>query len=333
MGFKVNTVKVVGIGALNIDYIYKVERILDDGEAVVEGAEISPGGSSANTIYSLAKLGVKAGFIGVVGDDEAGKILLEDFQKVGVDTSQVRVKPGARTGSTLCLSDREGKRSLYVLPGVNNLLTMNDLDLEYINQAEILHMSSFAGDAQLGVLLEMTNKLASSIKVSFAPGALYAARGLKALAPILGRTHILFIDLEEMGTLTGNNVVPGSEACINLGCQFVAVTLGKGIPVTVGKRIDGKSIRAVCYIKDAKNDYAVESVSQKLASDLDTTGAGDAFAGGFLYGLLKGKGPEDCGRIGDIVAQFSISQTGARQGLPTLEQLAQRYRELYTREL
>jgi sugar/nucleoside kinase (ribokinase family) len=66
---------------------------------------------------------------------------------------------------------------------------------------------------------------------------------------------------------------------------------------------------------------------------MDTIGAGDAFACGFLYGVVNSKGLEECGRLGDIVAQFSISQTGARKGLPTLKQLASRYLELYQKKL
>ena len=113
-------IEVVGLGALNIDHLYTVERILSDGEAVVNETKSSPGGSAANTIYGLAKLGVNTGFTGVVGDDAEGKILLNDLQKVGVDISQIRIKPGAKTGSVLCLSDSLGKRSLYVIPGANS---------------------------------------------------------------------------------------------------------------------------------------------------------------------------------------------------------------------
>jgi len=146
-------IEVIGLGALNIDHLYQVERILDDGEAVVNEAISSPGGSAANTIYGLAKLGMSTGFTGVVGDDAEGKVMLEDFQKVGVDISHIRVKQGVRTGSVLCLSDRLGRRSLYVLPGANNLLTMDDLDLTCINQARMLHLSSFAADRQFKILL------------------------------------------------------------------------------------------------------------------------------------------------------------------------------------
>jgi ribokinase len=64
-----NRIQIVGVGALNIDHIYQVECILDDGEAVVKEVKSFPGGSAANTIYGLAKLGISAGFCGAVGDD------------------------------------------------------------------------------------------------------------------------------------------------------------------------------------------------------------------------------------------------------------------------
>ncbi|MBI4181125.1 MAG: carbohydrate kinase family protein, partial [Chloroflexi bacterium] len=127
-----NNIEVVGLGALNMDHIYKVERILGDGETVelsprYEGAELEllgkfPGGSAANTIYGLAKLGMKTGFVGVVGDDVEGKILLQDFEKVGVDTSQIKIKSGAKTGLAQCLSDKLNFRSIQVTPGANSLL-------------------------------------------------------------------------------------------------------------------------------------------------------------------------------------------------------------------
>ena len=136
----------VGLGALNIDHMYQVERILDDGEVVVNEVKSFPGGSAANSLYSLVKLGVNTDYTGVVGNEAEGKILLQDFQKVGVATSQTRENHGVKTGSVLCLSDRLGRRSFYVVPSANSLLTMDDLDLTYINQAKWLHLSSFADD-------------------------------------------------------------------------------------------------------------------------------------------------------------------------------------------
>ena len=320
-----SNIEIVGLGALNIDHIYKVERILDDGEAVVTEAASFPGGSAANTIYGLAKLGVRTGFTGVVGDDAEGKTLVQDFQKVGVDTSQIRVKSGTQTGSVLCLSDRLGKRSLYVIPGANDLLSTDDLDLDYINQAKMLHISSFADDRQFKMLLGLMEKLDPSVKVSFTPGALYVAKGLKAQTSISARTHVLFINQSEMEQLTGKDITDGADTCLKQGCHIVAITLGKG---TIWR-----NIMATSYIRDIENEYIVEPSKQNVISAIDTTGAGDAFATGFLYGLLNGKGLEVCGRLGDIVAQFSISKMGAREGLPTFNELGQRYQELYSTQL
>jgi len=324
-----SNIEVVGLGALNIDHMYRVERILDDGEAVVNEAESFPGGSAANTICGLAKLEVNTGYTGVVGGDEGGKILLQDFQEVGVDTSQIRVKHGVKTGSVLCLSDRLGRRSLYVVPGANSLLTIDDLDLTYINQTKWLHLSSFADDKQFKVLFELMDKLASSVRLSFAPGVLHAIKEMAILSPILNRTHLLFVNQREIWHLTGEDVIPGAESCLKRGCRMVVVTLGKGMRLELGR----KTVTAVAYIRDAENEYAIEPSSQDVISEVDATGAGDAFAAGFLYGLLKGKGLNECGCLGDIVARFSLTKLGAREGLPTLTELAQRYHELYHQHL
>jgi ribokinase len=316
-------IKVVGVGALNIDHIYKVASILDDSEAVVEKAESFPGGSAANTIYGLGRLGVSSGFAGITGDDAEGRILLEDFKKAGVDTSRIKVKPKARTGSVLALSDGQGKRSLYVLPGANNSLTIKGIDLSYINGAEMLHLSSFADDRQFKLSLEMVAKLDDSVRLSFAPGALYAVKGLKELAPILRRTYILFINQDEIKQLTGEDIISGAAKCLEAGCQGVAITLGKGARI--------KNTTASGYIRDAKNEYIIEP--RDAGAGTDTTGAGDAFAAGFLYGLVNNKSLEECGRLGNIVARFCIAKIGSREGLPTLKELSRRYRQLYNKEL
>jgi ribokinase len=315
-----NAMEVIGLGALNIDHIKIVERILEDGEAVVLDSGSTPGGSAANTIYGLARLGVSTGFCGAVGDDDYGRTLLQDFQKVGVDTSQIRIKKGAKTGTVLCLSDQLGRRSLYVVPSANSLLTKDDLDPTYINQAGMLHLASFADEAQFRVVLELVERLASSVRLSFTPGALYAAKGLKSLAPILKRSYLLFINQSELRQLTGKDVVNGAESCLKQGCQMVVVTLGTGGKI--------KKTNAVGYIRDAEREYIIEPLSRSIGAEVDTTGAGDAFTAGFIYGLLKGKNLEDCGRLGNLVARFSITKMGAREGLPTLKELARHYQEL-----
>lgn len=331
-------IEVVGLGALNVDNILKVERLLKDEEAVAQkhrlaeyedaGAQklgLFPGGSAANTIYGLAKLGIETGFIGAIGDDAEGRLLLHDFQRVGVDTSRIKLKPGAKTGVALCLTDTRNFRSIHITPGANDLLTMDDADSTYINQAKMFHVTSFAGDRQFKLSVELLDKLDFSVKVSFSPGGLYASRGLQALTPILAKTYVLFVNEGEVRQLTGGDFVSGARRLLDLGCHIVVVTLGQGKAY--------KSVMATGYIRTAEDEYAVESSDKSIVSASDAIGAGDAFATGFLYGLLKGKQLEECGRLGNMVAQFSISEIGARQGLPNLNKLTKRYRELYNEEL
>ena len=313
-------IQVIGVGALNMDYIYKVERIREDGETAVEWVKSFPGGSAANTIYGLGRLGISTGFCGAVGDDADGKKLLKDFEKAGVDTSHVLVKPKARTGSVLCLSDRGGRRSLYVQPGANSQLNPKDLDFDYINQADIVHLTSFADDSQFQLSLGLIVRLGKAVRLSFTPGAIYSIKGLNTLSPFLSRTHFLFVNQSELQQMTRDDIKGGVKKCLKAGCRTVVVTLGKGQKI-------GKTT-AVAYIRDADNEYIIEPPSHSLAAEVDTTGAGDAFAAGFLYGVVKGKGLKECGRLGDFVAKLCISRTGARHGLPTAKDLALRYGNL-----
>ena len=328
----IKKIEVVGLGALNIDHLYRVERILGDGESVVNEALSSPGGSAANTIYGLARLGLATGFCGVVGGDAWGRILIEDFEKVGVDTTQIRVASGVKTGSVLCLSDRQGQRSLYVTPAANSLLVGDDLDSAYINRAKLLHLSSFVSEEQFVVLLKLMDRLSPSTRLSFAPGALYAAKGLDALSPIIAKTHVLFANRDEIEQLSGEDISGGADRCLKLGCTIVAVTLGRGTRVELGQGTGRKTVTATCYLRSAEGEEVIEPARDTL-SRVDTTGAGDAFATGFLYGLLKRKGLRECGCLGDIAARCSISRAGAREGLPTAQELARHYHRLCSQEL
>lgn len=319
---------VTGLGALNIDNIYKVERILCDGESVVEEMGYFPGGSAANTIYGLARLGVDVGFIGATGDDDKGKLIVEDLKAAGANISQITVKHRIESGSTLCFSDSSGGRSIYVTPGANSLLCDDDLNIDFINKSILLHLSSFVDNEQFCLSSELVSKLAPSVRLSFSPGELYVSRGIEALAPILCRTDILFINRNEAEKLSGKDFRDGAEICRNQGCRTVVVTMGKGEDSACGT-----DLTACCYIASDDVKCMVESAENTGANAVDTTGAGDAFAAGFIYGMLKNNGLEECGRLGDITARFCIREFGSRQGLPTPTQLAQRYSELYKETL
>jgi ribokinase len=312
--------EVIGFGAMNMDRLYRVERLLTDGEAAVDDVHLQPGGSAANTIYALARLGVSTGYVGAVGDDEEGRSLLADLTAVGVEVGHVAVKPGVATGTVLGLVDRKGQRALYVSPGANSLLRAEDIDRGYLNQAQVLHLSPFVHQDQFQIQKEVLEGLDPRVRVSLAPGDLYTSRGAKALAPLIKRSHVLFVNRKEMRALTGKDPQMGAQWCQELGCPLVVVTLGEGVE-REGKRI-------ICHMNYEGQEHWVESAHPSHLQVKDTTGAGDAFAAGFLFGLLKGKTLEDCGLLGDLMAGFCIAQMGAREGLPSPAQLAPKFHEL-----
>ncbi|MDP2952517.1 MAG: PfkB family carbohydrate kinase, partial [Chloroflexota bacterium] len=88
-----------------------------------------------------------------------------------------------------------------------------------------------------------------------------------------------------------------------------------------------------CYVAEKGQAFLLRVPSSPEDAPKETTGAGDAFAAGFLFGLLRGKSPMECGRLGDLVARFAIARTGARAGLPSLEELTQLFRRVYDQPL
>ncbi len=284
---------VVGLGALNYDRLYAVERIAKPGEEVgVIDVKGCPGGSAANTIVGLARLGLSTGFIGIVGDDVEGNIIMDDFAAEGVDVSRIRrVKGGS--GIALGLIDEHGERVLYVHPGVNDGLSIDAGDVDYTDNARLIHMSSFVSAEQL----KMQKRLAKETKarVSFAPGMLCFKFKFDTLRGIIGECHVVFLNEKEIRSLTGAGHKKGSEILLNAGAEMAVVTLGK----------------KGCYI--ANEDVYVAPPKTEV---VDTTGAGDAFAAGFLYGLIREESMKRCGELGNIIASSCIGKYGAREGLP-----------------
>ncbi|GAI97055.1 unnamed protein product, partial [marine sediment metagenome] len=131
----------------------------------------------------------------------------------------------------------------------------NQAAYSLVNLNDLVHI--FADDRQFKVLFELMDKLASSVKLSFAPGVLHAIKELAILSPILNRTHLLFVNQREIRHLTGEDIIAGAESCLKQGCRMVVVTLGKGVTLELGRR----TVTAVAYIRDAENEYAIEPSS------------------------------------------------------------------------
>ena len=291
------TFDVIGFGALNVDKLYKVNMIAkEEEEGFVIDFKEAPGGSAANTIVGLARLGLKTGYIGKVAEDREGELLLNDFRKENVDTSGIIISRKGRSGVVMGYVDRKGERALYVDPGVNDWLEFKEINLDYVANTDFLHLTSFVGEKPFEAQKELINQL-SDVKISFDPGVLYARKSLISLKPIIKRSFVMLPNENEIGLLTGKDYERASKTLIKEGVSVVAVKLGE----------------RGCYVTNGKERHLVEPYEKKL---VDTTGAGDAFCAGFLYGLIKGRDLYECGRLGNFVAARCISKMGARTGLP-----------------
>ena len=296
---------VVGFGALNVDTLLKVDKIAGaEEESFIHDYAEACGGSAANTMVGLARLGCKVGFVGKVADDHEGKLQIDCFSQEGVDTDGIIRSPKGKSGVCLGFVDKKGARALYINPGVNDLIEFRELNPPYVTGTQFLHLSSFVGEKSFRTQKKLMSFLPDHVKVSFDPGSLYAQKGIAAIEPIVQNSFVMMPNQLELKLLTGERELPkGAQALIDMGVEIVAVKLGaKGCYVTNGEQ------------KDIIQPYKVAAV--------DTTGAGDAFDAGFLYGLIHNKPLFECGRLGNFVASRSVMKMGARDGLPSEAELA-----------
>ena len=282
-----------GFGALNLDKIYMVDKIPGkDEEGFVIDVEMHPGGSAANTIAGLASFGVETGFIGKIGSDEEGRILLRDFEERGVDTTGI-VRGDGRSGVAMIFVDRDGNRAILVDPGVNDTIGIDEVSMDIVERSEIVHMTSFICKNGLESFRSQIEVAKRAEGVSFDPGLPYVERGLEELRPILRNTTIFLPNRRELEILFGTDYRSACQMAIDMGVQIVAVKLGA----------EGS------YVTDGKSEHFVKPFQ---ANPVDTTGAGDAFNAGFLYAWHRGRSPEECARIGNYVAARLIERVGAR---------------------
>lgn len=295
---------VVGFGALNVDKLFRVNRLAEaEEESFIEDSAESCGGSAANTAVGLARLGCKVGFIGKVGCDREGDLLLNDFCEESVNTDGVVRAAQGKSGSVLGFVDKKGARALYIDSGVNDTIGFDEVNLGYASQAQFLHLTSFVGEISFQTQKKLLSAIHSSVKVSFDPGALYARKGFAGLEPIIKKAYVFMPNAIELELLTGKaDYCKGADFMVGKGVKIVAVKLGG----------DG------CYVTDGRERHLIEPLKVKV---VDTTGAGDAFCAGFLYGLVNGKSLFECGRLGNFAASRCIMKMGARAGLPFAKDL------------
>jgi ribokinase len=221
----------------------------------------------------------------------------------GVDTNGIIRAEQGRSGAVLGFVDKKGARALYINSGVNDTIALKEIKLDYAMQTNFLHLTSFVGKKSLQTQIKLIASIPSDVKINFDPGALYARKGYKAIEPILKKTYALIPNSHELELLTSeSDYCKGADFMIGRGVKIVAVKLGA----------DG------CYVTDGRERLRIAPFKVNV---VDTTGAGDAFCAGFLYGLIKNKSLSECGRIGNFVASRCVMQMGARASLPYAKDL------------
>jgi ribokinase len=309
---------VVGFGALNIDKLFHVNRIAhEDEESYITGKSESCGGSAANTIVGLARLGLETGFIGKVATDREGSLLHNNLQNENINTRGVFVTDDGRSGTVNGFVDGHGQRALYVDPGVNDCIGMDEINFEYINSARVLHITSFVGKNNKSIKTQETvlNEISSKVDVSFDPGRLYTERGVDFLEKFLIRTDILLINQSELNILKTGKIENSRKSISLANIHDIAdeIQIEYGIDIVVVKMGNNGS-----YVTYNGKSYVTKAFD---VSCVDTTGAGDAFNAGFLQGYVMKDNIKTMALKGNYVASCCVTEHGTTDGLPDLVKL------------
>jgi sugar/nucleoside kinase (ribokinase family) len=267
------------------------------------------GGSAANTLAGMANLGAKTAFIGKVFDDELGKIFRHDLRAVGVDFHTLPATEGKATARCLILVTPDGQRTMNTFIGACNELYESDVDEALIKQGQILYGEGYMWDQDCAKeALRKAFRIAkeNGIKVAFTLSDLFCVeRHGDAFNQLIDDSFdILFGNETEIRALYPGKDFPAILDNLQGRCEIVAITLGDqgSLIMTPEKRIhvDAVPVRDV----------------------VDTTGAGDLYAAGFMYGLTHGKSLKECGKLGSACASHIITHLGARAQKPLKQVVA-----------
>jgi sugar/nucleoside kinase (ribokinase family) len=264
----------------------------------LDGAPLSrcAGGSAANTVIALADFGGKAAYAGKVSGDRLGHFFLEDMRKIGV-TVEVPVAAGD-TGTCVILITADAQRTMLTHLGVSANLGPQDISENAIRNAKYVYVEGylFGGEPTRSAALR-TMELAkqNGVKVAFTVSDpfLISAHRDEFWKLIEGPVDLLFCNLEEARSLTGRHDPVECAIEIHRHAENVALTLGP----------DGSILM---------HDGQVIPIEGVPAKAIDTTGAGDMYAGALLYGITNGLSWKDAGHLASHAAARIVEQLGAR---------------------
>jgi sugar/nucleoside kinase (ribokinase family) len=274
-------------------------KALADGSQALSSLHEIAGGSAANTLAGLASLGGNGVYVGKVFDDRLGHVFAKSMSAQGITFTTHPTKGGSTTASCLIAVTPDGQRSMSTYLGACRELTPDDVNEEEVAAARILYIEGYLWDEEqakqasrkaIAAVKGAGGRVALSLSDSFCVG-----RFRDEFLHLLDRdVNILFANEDEAKALFQVEDFDGVIAGAKKWGGIAALT---------------RSAKG-CVIVEEGMVHAIPAAPVRRV--VDTTGAGDQFAAGFLYGLTHGKGLADCGRLGALAAAEVISHYGAR---------------------
>lgn len=291
---------VVGLGYCAYDILAIVPRIpsFDDVRMAHLIDLVHDGGGQVGTaLTALARLGAQTGYIGVLGDDREGHILRDLFLEAGVDVARLRLQAEVGTNVCLLLVDQAtARRAILCHPRVRPTdLVLNKADQIYIQSARVLHL-----DGQFMPAAIQAARWAREAEVKVCYDGNHPRPYLEQLLPLV---DWLVVAEPFATTYTGlTDLEDAAQELLALGSRILVVTHGE----------------RGCRIWEQDNQWQVPGFPVRA---LDTTGAGDAFHGAFIHGMLQGWDLRRAALFANAVAAINCQTLGGRRGLPTLVQV------------
>jgi adenosine kinase len=288
--------------------------LIDEPRAAAIYRDMGPatemsGGSAANTIVGLANLGARAAYVGKVKDDQIGRLYAHDIRAAGVTFETQAAMDGPATGCSYILVTPDGERTMNTYLGAAQELMPGDIDANQVAASAIVYLEGYLWDPK-------------SAKDAFVKAAGIAHAAGRQVALTLSDSFCVdryrgeFLDLMRNGTV---DLVFANEAELHSLYQtsdFDAAL--KQFRADVNLAVVTRSEKG-CVV--ASKDGVTPVAAFPIEKMVDTTGAGDLFAAGFLFGLVRGVGYESAGRLGALAAAEVIQHIGARPQT-SLKQLA-----------
>lgn len=275
------------------------------------------GGSAANTMYAFASLGGKPFYACRVGDDDQGAFYLRDLHEAGVATSEKSIHAGGVTGSCVVAVTEDGERTMQTYLGTSSEIAADNVDFDALTQADWLYLEGYLAMSEsiqpaMTQLRQQAGIHNAKIAVSFADPAVvkFAKEGL--LNMLGNKVAVIFCNSEEAKLFTDKKQVKAAARALLEYCQTAVVTDGANGAVIVHKPNDETEIEVY--------DVATPVV----ANVVDTNGAGDNYAGAFLYALSQQFSLPECGRLASEISAQVIQQFGPRLTSQDYRDIAQR---------